>query len=107
MTKNQSQKSATVEVAPASETAPSRHISVLQGAMDDLTARLADNPKTSLAVRAARAAKAGIAQETVETVFATVEAAVADARAAYTRALNAPRTKSGPVVVPSRINLLG
>lgn len=93
------------KTAPQAET--HRSVPLLQNTMDDLTSRIADHPKSSLAVRLARAARADIPAATVEKLFVTLRAAIDDAQATYERAANTPRKKAAaaPIEVPSRVSL--
>lgn len=91
---------------PETEYAPNT-AALIQKTMDDLCARIADHPKTSFAVRIARAYRAGVPQESLQAALGYIQAAVDDAQAALDRAVAAPvnKKKQEPVEVPSRANL--
>lgn len=81
------------------------NLGILQNTMDDLTSRIADHPKSSLAVRLARGARAGVPEEKVRQLLGLIRAALNDAEATYDRALEAP-VKAESIAVPSRASLL-
>jgi len=99
----------TTPAAESAENASANPLALIQRTMDDLTARIADHPKTSFAVRLARAYRAGAPPDSLNGAVAIIEAAVADAKAALEYAATAPTTKAKaePVVVPSRASLQG
>lgn len=64
---------------------PRSHV-VAQKSLDDVCARIVDNPKTSLATRLSRAIRAGLSPDAAEAALGAVQEAVADARAVVARA---------------------
>lgn len=91
---------------PADEKVLAR-LGLLQRTTNDLTARIADHPKTSLAVRLARMGRNGIPDEKVQVALAAIREALDDAEAAYVRACQEEPAKKvkETITVPARVSL--
>lgn len=77
----------------------------LQKSMDDLTARIADHPSTSFAIRLVRAHRAEVSEDTCRKAIEVVRQSLADAEAAYEKALSTPPKKRAAVGIASRAQL--